>query len=183
VAVQPRFGIGDLLALANTRHGPAGHWHARPRADGPDHDHLDTPERAIDWLGGHGVALPEGDPSEGDLAALRRLRDLARSLADGAATETRAALDELMASARFALDADGGLRSTATGWAAVADDMLLPMLDLSRTGALVRRCGNPLCRFTFVDRSPARNRQWCDSRGCGNRTRVRRSRARGAVAA
>ena len=41
-------------------------------------------------------------------------------------------------------------------------------------------CGNPLCQWAFVDKTKSNNRRWCNDRRCGNRDRVRRSRARAA---
>ena len=176
--VQVRFGMSDLLALVNTRHGPAGHWHARPRGDGPDHDHLETPATAVAWLVDHHVPVPPGQPGPNDLAALHRVRDAARSIADGETAVLDTELASLLAAAPFRLLPSATLAAEGDGWAAVAADMLPPLLALAAERARVRRCGNPRCRFTFVDHSPARNRQWCDPRGCGNRTRVGRSRGR-----
>lgn len=34
------------------------------------------------------------------------------------------------------------------------------------------------CGRLFIDQSPNRSRRWCDMRGCGNRAKVRRFRAR-----
>ena len=50
---------------------------------------------------------------------------------------------------------------------------------LARGGASrVKTCGNPGCRWVFYDASKARTRRWCSDKVCGNRERVRRSRAR-----
>jgi predicted RNA-binding Zn ribbon-like protein len=38
-------------------------------------------------------------------------------------------------------------------------------------------CANPDCRWIFVDRTKGNVRRWCDDATCGNRDRVRRSRA------
>jgi predicted RNA-binding Zn ribbon-like protein len=44
--------------------------------------------------------------------------------------------------------------------------------------ARLRVCAADDCGIRFVDRSPARNRQWCSMRRCGNRTKARRHYAR-----
>lgn len=42
----------------------------------------------------------------------------------------------------------------------------------------LRVCAADDCGVRFIDRSPARNRQWCSMRRCGNRTKARRHYAR-----
>ena len=42
----------------------------------------------------------------------------------------------------------------------------------------VKLCANERCRAVFFDASRNRSRRWCDGRGCGNRLRVERFRAR-----
>lgn len=38
----------------------------------------------------------------------------------------------------------------------------------------IGRCGNPDCRFLFVDTSKNRSRRWCEMQSCGNRMKARR---------
>lgn len=178
VATRPRYGVVDLLALANTRHGPAGHWFARPRSDTPDHDHLSSPAEAIAWLRDHQVALPDGAPSTRNLADLRAIRDMVRDLPSAPADPWTPAVRALMARAEFRLAPEGEIGARAEGWDGFVMDLLPPLLELVPLRLRVRRCQNPLCRFTFVDHSRAQNRIWCDPRGCGNRIRVRRQRQR-----
>lgn len=40
--------------------------------------------------------------------------------------------------------------------------------------ANLRECGEPECRWMFVDRSKNHSRRWCDMRVCGNRVKVRK---------
>jgi len=54
--------------------------------------------------------------------------------------------------------------------------MLPAVLELRAVGARLRTCGNPRCRFTFIDASRNRSRIWCESAACGNRVRVGRHR-------
>ena len=44
----------------------------------------------------------------------------------------------------------------------------------------IKVCGNPQCRWAFLDTTKSNIRRWCHDRRCGNRDRVRRSRARAA---
>jgi predicted RNA-binding Zn ribbon-like protein len=43
--------------------------------------------------------------------------------------------------------------------------------------AWVRECGNPECRWLFLDTSKNHTRRWCDMRLCGNRMKARRFKA------
>ncbi len=78
------------------------------------------------------------------------------------------------------------------GWEDSAGDLVRPIWPAIRAAAdlltgpdraLVRECAGEGCGWLFVDTSRNRSRRWCDSRDCGNRTRVRqhyaRQRARG----
>jgi predicted RNA-binding Zn ribbon-like protein len=42
----------------------------------------------------------------------------------------------------------------------------------------LKRCADEGCRRFFYDETRSRTRRWCDSRTCGNRSRVRRHRGR-----
>ena len=42
----------------------------------------------------------------------------------------------------------------------------------------IKVCGNPQCRWAFLDTTKSNIRRWCHDRRCGNRDRVRRARAR-----
>ncbi|HUA92705.1 MAG TPA: CGNR zinc finger domain-containing protein [Terracidiphilus sp.] len=61
-----------------------------------------------------------------------------------------------------------------------------PLLLLSRAAAdlvlsdrlqEVRACGNPECRWLFLDTSKNHTRRWCDMKICGNRMKARRFKA------
>jgi predicted RNA-binding Zn ribbon-like protein len=41
----------------------------------------------------------------------------------------------------------------------------------------LRECGNPECRWLFVDTSKNHTRRWCDMKVCGNRMKARRFKA------
>ena len=42
----------------------------------------------------------------------------------------------------------------------------------------IRECGEPSCRWLFLDHSKNHSRRWCDMQICGNRAKVNRFRAR-----
>ena len=51
-------------------------------------------------------------------------------------------------------------------------------LFLSSDAALVKDCGDPTCRWLFLDLSKNHTRRWCDMKTCGNRMKARRHQAR-----
>lgn len=177
----PRLSIDQLLWIANTRHGPGGHWFARVTSDKGDHDHLRAPEDAVDYLDRHRVPVPADTPSGAQLGRLGAIREMIRALPDGASPWSLEVLADLQAT-RFVADAGGGLRAAGEGWDGFIGDLLLPLIQLVAARGRVRLCGNPHCRLIFLDLSRNHSRRWCDSTGCGNRDRVRRYRS-GAPAA
>jgi predicted RNA-binding Zn ribbon-like protein len=50
-------------------------------------------------------------------------------------------------------------------------------LMLSENMEQVRECGNPECRWLFLDTSKNHTRRWCDMKLCGNRMKARRFKA------
>jgi predicted RNA-binding Zn ribbon-like protein len=42
----------------------------------------------------------------------------------------------------------------------------------------VKDCGDPSCRWLFLDTSKNHTRRWCDMKTCGNRMKARRFQAR-----
>ena len=42
---------------------------------------------------------------------------------------------------------------------------------------MIRDCGNPECRWLFLDTSKNHTRRWCDMKVCGNRMKARRFKA------
>jgi predicted RNA-binding Zn ribbon-like protein len=57
--------------------------------------------------------------------------------------------------------------------AQTASDLLL-----SSDAELVKDCGDPTCRWLFLDVSKNHTRRWCDMKTCGNRMKARRHHAR-----
>jgi len=89
----------------------------------------------------------------------------------------------LLASTSYAVDPATRIADTQPGWRGFCRDLLLPLLALVPDRAALRRCANPACRLLFEDGSRNHGRRWCDTKGCGNRDRVRRARGRGVEAA
>ncbi|GAA4005193.1 CGNR zinc finger domain-containing protein [Allokutzneria multivorans] len=64
--------------------------------------------------------------------------------------------------------------AVASALGAVAVDAIELLLE----SPTVRICAAETCGLRFVDRSPARNRQWCSMARCGNRAKARQHYAR-----
>jgi hypothetical protein len=167
--------VADVLWVANTRHGPGGHWFARVTHDGPDHDHLATAADAMRYLADHHVDLPTEPPSAANLADLVAIRGMVRGLLAPAAGWTPA-VRSLLASSRFRLDDGGRLAAAGTAWSAFVGDLMPPLIEVTRLRKRLTICGNAVCRLVFLDGSKSGTRRWCDDAGCGNRDRVKRHR-------
>jgi predicted RNA-binding Zn ribbon-like protein len=181
-----RLGPEAALGLANSAHGPGAHYRRRARLDDPPHDHLVDPADAHEFLRTHHIPAPTELPTTGQLARLRELRTLIRALADDPELATpawRAQVDAALAAVDFRLGPDATLHSAADGWDGIADELLPAALALQDDRARMRRCGNPKCRWLFVDRSRRGDRVWCEAAVCGNRVKVGRHRLRAASAA
>jgi predicted RNA-binding Zn ribbon-like protein len=57
--------------------------------------------------------------------------------------------------------------------AQAASDLLV-----SSDAERVKDCGDPTCRWLFLDTSKNHTRRWCDMKTCGNRMKARRHQAR-----
>ena len=176
VGLATRRSIADVIWVANTRHGPGGHWFARVTVDDGDHDHLRTAAEAVRYLTDHGVDVPDEPPTADDLADLAAIREMVRGLRDPAAGWTDGAR-LLLARGRFGLDQERRVASVAAGWTGFVEDLVPPLLEVVRLRDRLEICGNPHCRLVFIDASRNGTRRWCDDAGCSNRARVRRHRA------
>lgn len=184
--VTSRLGTDAALGLANSFHGPGAHYRRRARRDEPAHDHLATPAEATEFLATHAIPVPGVSPTEGQLTRLRALRGLVRTLADDPPVDLvawRASVDAALDGVDYRLRTDGTIRSAASGWDGIADDLLPAALALADVRDRIRRCGNPRCRWLFVDRSRSGSRIWCEMAVCGNRMKVGRHRMRPSVQA
>lgn len=180
--VRTRLTVDDLLVVANTRHGPGGHHGLRGRAGQPMHDHLEDPTDARSFLADHRVAVPQASPTAADLESLRLIRGHVRTLAgdDAGDSADEARIRQLFERYPVSLGPDGELHSAGdlAGWAVLVADLLPPLVEVRRERARLRLCGNPLCRFMFIDRSRNASRVWCEGSVCGNRVRGHRHRLR-----
>jgi predicted RNA-binding Zn ribbon-like protein len=156
----------------------------RDRAQDP-RETLRTPEDLTRWL--RDVVHEVVEVVEDDLATTRSLRSAVDALAfpspDGPSPADVAVVNAMAATApsapRLALE-DGRLAvvppcPTAAGALAEIARDAIGLLTGDET---LRVCAADDCGIRFVDRSPARNRQWCSMRRCGNRTKARRHYAR-----
>jgi predicted RNA-binding Zn ribbon-like protein len=68
----------------------------------------------------------------------------------------------------------------ASGWNWIFAVTARSFADLLSEGnsPRIKICRNPVCRWVFFDQTKGKTRCWCDDKICGNRERVRRSRAR-----
>jgi predicted RNA-binding Zn ribbon-like protein len=72
-------------------------------------------------------------------------------------------------------------------WSGVEHDPALPLWKLAQEAAdlllssdvtRISACGDPTCRWLFLDTSKNHTRRWCDMKTCGNRMKARRYQAR-----
>jgi hypothetical protein len=105
-----QLGPDAALGLANSLHGPGAHYRRRARDGDPPHDHLDTPERAVEFLTTHAIPDPGAPPTERQLARLRAIRAAIRSLVDDPdldAARWRRDLDAALDGIDYRLDSRG----------------------------------------------------------------------------
>jgi predicted RNA-binding Zn ribbon-like protein len=152
-------------------------------------DLLDDPAWMRAFLTRWNFTVPRKEPAP--IAELRKLRHLLRTLVEkaGRAGELRSAdIAELNAWLRVAVipqvvkNQNGfelRLRAAQIGWpaiiASIAESFAKALME-GRAGRL-KLCANEGCRWVFVDRTKGNIRRWCNDATCGNRDRVRRSRA------
>jgi hypothetical protein len=176
VGLATRRSIADVVWLANTRHGPGGHWFARVTVDEGDHDHLRTADEAVRYLADHHVDVPSTALTDEQLMRLVAIREMVRGLREPAAGWTPDAV-RILEATRFRVGGDRELIADGDGWDGFMGDLMPPLLELVRLRDRIRICGNPHCRLVFLDESKSSTRRWCDDGGCGNRDRVRRHRS------
>jgi predicted RNA-binding Zn ribbon-like protein len=72
-------------------------------------------------------------------------------------------------------------------WAGYEQQAELPLWMLAQSASdllvsedakQVKGCGDPTCRWLFLDLSKNHTRRWCDMKTCGNRMKARRHQAR-----
>ena len=178
------------------------------RSRSRDTDHLPDVDALLTWLRGHGLisdrarAAEAGrlhrDPAEAArrLERFHHLRGLLHDMAEAVVEHGRPTAGQLrdlnhilrhgLHFHQLRLDP----QETSYSFAQIGDrlDQARAIIASSFAQFLaddaahrLRVCGNPNCRWVFVDRSPTGRRRWCDMRTCGNQAKVARHRARGKV--
>ena len=152
-------------------------------------DHLSDPVwlayflRHFHWA----QALPPLVPRRA-LAEFREfLRGVAEQLAAGrapSASDLRVLNAALMVPARQKLvQRQNGFRAELVpvryGWAWIISRIAASLADTLTQfdRERIKICANDGCRWAFYDVTKGKTRRWCNTRTCGNRDRVRRSRA------
>jgi predicted RNA-binding Zn ribbon-like protein len=71
------------------------------------------------------------------------------------------------------------LRPIDEGWGWIVSRIAASLAEMLEHGESERLkiCPNKGCRWIFYDQTKGKTRRWCSDRTCGNRDRVRRSRA------
>jgi len=134
-------------------------------------DRLGSDERLHEWLAGVGLAGVEVE-----LARLRRLREYLDALFRAAHAGEPAPADALAAvNAAGAPQLSAGLTLAGTVEALVAADAIRILAGAER--ADLRVCAADDCRMLYLAQG-RRERRWCSSERCGNRSRVAAHRAR-----
>lgn len=123
--------------------------------------------------------------------ALRDLRDLLRHLVEkggsqgSLSSEDLAELNAWLKIPIYALLVENQsgfalrLQPAKSGWRAALAEIVRSFADslIQQPLERLKICANVDCRWVFVDRTKGNVRRWCDDKTCGNRDRVRRSRA------
>jgi predicted RNA-binding Zn ribbon-like protein len=182
----------DFLAKG---HGKAGPWADLLNSEewdtyGERTDHLDDPSWLPFFLAQWKFARPERVPFP--MARFKALRSTLRSASE-AVSAGRSVPEKEIRSLNDALNVAGSRRlcqrqnglviefcAAAEGWESILAETALGFAELLArgSGSRIKICSNLDCRWVFYDSSKARTRRWCSDKVCGNRERVRRSRAR-----
>jgi len=81
----------------------------------------------------------------------------------------------------------GGDERLVWNWSGLEQQAELPLWKLAQSASdllvsddarRVKDCGDPTCRWLFLDLSKNHTRRWCDMKTCGNRMKARRHQAR-----
>ena len=147
-------------------------------------EHLHTPADLADWVTERFGPFAD-TPTAADLIEAFALREAVTQLALALADARSADAAHIDTVNRFATAPppvpylDGGTTTAiptevSAALSAIARDAIATFDRPSR----VRRCGGDNCALVFFDTSRPGTRRWCSMRRCGNRTKIRRSRAK-----
>lgn len=159
-------------------------------------DELGSVDGVARWLDAHellGAGEAGTEVREPDRRRAIALREALRALgaghggdvADpGAAGELERVAERGQLSVRFGEDGSATFEPRTGGFAGALAKLLVPVAEASRdaTWQRVKVCRSGDCRWAFYDYSRNRSGVWCDMAVCGNRTKVRAYRRRGAGA-
>jgi predicted RNA-binding Zn ribbon-like protein len=133
-----------------------------------------------------------GSAGERALRSARELREAAAEFLYATLEERKPAATAIAALERFFKDLrkQQRLRGDASGlrwdWpdGEIAAELPVAALALHIEALLtgdrlqaLRECGDPACRWLFLDTSKNHTRRWCDMKVCGNRMKARRFKA------
>ena len=168
------------------------------------HDHLDSPDTALDWLVDHDLMHRDARAhvlthySKAPAAAtqllnrLRRVRQALRGVFEASASQQPpdpADLDEINRALRThyiyeLVPAKDGVSLEHRHQGDPVDGAIARLAEsiarelIRGDTTRLRVCENPQCRWVFKDTSRTGRRKWCSMRSCGNRAKVARHRAR-----
>lgn len=134
-------------------------------------DVLDSPSEYGGWLVDHQLATSPVDRSRREIDDARRLRATLRAVA---AREDATDVD-VAVSIRITGDGSVDLTSPDPVGAIAAS---AARLAIEGRFQRVKICPADDCRWTFYDQSRNASGRWCSMQACGNRAKVRASRAR-----
>jgi predicted RNA-binding Zn ribbon-like protein len=125
------------------------------------------------------------------LSSVIELREALACLLYGRIDATGPSAAQLKIVERHALEAASHRTLLARGplyaWDWPKDKTALPLWELAQSAAdlltsddleRLKACGDPTCRWLFLDTSKNHTRRWCDMKICGNRMKARRHQAR-----
>ncbi|MGC4963409.1 CGNR zinc finger domain-containing protein [Gordonia sp. DT101] len=176
----PDFRLGTELATSFTA--------TLTERQGDALERIPTPQRLVDWLAVHGLAVESCSTAQ-----LEHARELRESI-HGAATATATQATPPASAIRIINDCSEQGRAAAIltpegnrQWrlssASCVEDALgviaadaISIIAGERDGRLAL-CASPTCRAAFFDTSQSRTRRWCDMNTCGNRQKKARFNA------
>ena len=152
-------------------------------------DFLEDPQWIRDFLEFWHFRLPVAGPAE--IRELRKLRKLLRQLVEKTAKGESIGKAEVEALNswlrvpvfRQLVEHQNGLllecEAAQIGWPAALARIAASLAEslAHEPHERLKLCANPGCLWVFVDRTKGNIRRWCSNDTCGNRDRVRRSRA------
>jgi predicted RNA-binding Zn ribbon-like protein len=149
-----------------------------------------TPERLRQFLTDHDLVRPPVSIGAAGLERALAVREalfdmfVARAGGDPAGASTRT-LEQAARDGRVEVRIEGHeprLMATAPGLAGALAQLIVAVQTAAADGSLrrLKACRRSCCHWLFWDASPPASGVWCSMSVCGNRTKVRRHRARAA---